>query len=704
MNKLITILLLSVGWTYGATSPNIMLDWSKSPVGALTTATLSNAIVGTINSAYMDANPARWYVENTNGNTPAFPSTITINGTNWTGVSANWLVNNCNAGSGYNYINVIFPGGADATTTNAMVCGFIQCNVTNTPGDHNLDQWILNKSTIYGDFAVMQIVPTNASVSLHVHDSLTSGSSANLAVTNLTFGQSYFVMLIQDAIAQTSTVRLYSPTSPFTLLASGTVSSDNRGGASYWLQMPSGYLGDLSGTISYGPMLIFLSPTAAQIDGVITNAVTTNAVSAAYGDVTNSIAVCPEGGTVHIPAGTVILTDGQFFNVPQTNISIVGAGSDQTVYVWGHTGDVAVQAPFHHLALGGGYFGLSGIGFYGYTNTAYGAINMRGNSFFRIHDCYFRVASLSTSAYGINFSPSSATRQPWGVVDHCQFYFPSNASGAAMTLSGMTNTWHTPFTYGTTNTIMVEDCTFAAVTSGGNSGVFDCYNGGHFAVRSCTMSNMTDTLHGCDTGGRSTRAWEFYSNNWTSAFTFGRALFIRGGSGVVHHETVVAGYQHLIDYFLYRADWNYQASMASQGWNMVTGANPMDGNFDANGYPPLDNVGAGSFPVGSSWDGVTTVHWATNQYQTIEGAYQWSNSFSGTNPISYVQAATTTNGTYATPPDLIKSGLNYFDNAAKAGYTTLVYPHPLVGPPAAVYPPSATISGGATITGGALIK
>lgn len=264
-------------WRHGQPSVasirvDVLLNWSQSQTGLVTTTTLSNAILGAGVSGQAVSNPTRWSIINTNGATPAFPSSITINGTNWNGVGTNWLYNNCNAGSGYEFLQVNLPGYPRASlNTNCLVCGYAKFLVTNSvDNEFNLDQWVLYKSDSNGDFSVMQVQPRASGVDIHDHSS-TAPDSTNAFCTSVTFGQTYFIMLYQDTTNQTTMERVYTGSAPYSLVAQTNITSDPRQYGTYLFQLPSGYIGDVPGYAVYGPLFLVFNPSWAQIDGIVTN-------------------------------------------------------------------------------------------------------------------------------------------------------------------------------------------------------------------------------------------------------------------------------------------------------------------------------------------------------------------------------------------------------------------------------------------------
>ena len=414
-----------------------------------------------------------------------------------------------------------------------------------------------------------------------------------------------------------------------------------------------------------------LAIAMALLRGSSSFGATVFAVDCSRDAVQAAIDAAESGDTVVIPTGSATWAEPVKVLVPK-QLTIQGAGQESTVITWACPVQQWTYAPFWYVVGKEESVRFTQLGFVAYSNALFGCIAIIGdNAGIRIDHCKFTIANLAGNTRGIYIGSGGAR----GVIDHCYFYAPEKTTAAGITCFGQTNNWHRPHTYGTTNALYVEDCVFDFVHA--NDSALDGYQGVHYVFRRNEVTNAMLSHHGTDSGSlRSTRSYEVYDNTFYTTNSLARVFFSRGGSGVLFNNTAVGPYGRGVVYYYYRADWKYTNQVAS--WGMVTGTNHLDGNFDSTGYPALDQPGRGSFPDNSSWPDVNAVSYATNDYQTLEGAYQWGNTLNGAPMVSHVQDAFLKNGTYPTPPDLIRKDRDYFDEIVKSGYSPLPYPHPLI--------------------------
>jgi len=121
----------------------------------------------------------------------------------------------------------------------------------------------------------------------------------------------------------------------------------------------------------------------------------------------------------------------------------------------------------------------------------------------------------------------------YGLIDSC------NITGAAgnnelIFARGPSNSWQTPDSLGTGNSVYVEDCTF-----NGPGYVCDANSNARFVVRFCTITGaMKVDGHGFASNSppRSVREMEVYNNIWTTSGAFVPIIEIRGGTGVLFNN------------------------------------------------------------------------------------------------------------------------------------------------------------------------
>lgn len=262
---------------------------------------------------------------------------------------------------------------------------------------------------------------------------------------------------------------------------------------------------------------------------------------------------------------------------------------------------------------------------------------------------------------------------PWGLIDHCNFYMPGSGApcdilfgrgnGGDYSSNGINGYgWTIPMSYGTTNTIMVENCNFAFTSPSSLQGAVSIFEGDsslRFCVRYCNFTNVSESVHGTQsgTGGyhKSCMQMEMYMNhwawNWTSSSTSAGYIFlIRGGSGVIWSNnfvnTAAAGI------FAIGTWTEFWAECASSDWQEESCLSQIT---NTNLYPLLEQVGQGC--VAPNTLGLSPY-------------YMWNNGWPGaTFPVHNL-------GKNADSV-FIQPNRDVFVNTAKPGYTPLVYPHPL---------------------------
>lgn len=415
-------------------------------------------------------------------------------------------------------------------------------------------------------------------------------------------------------------------------------------------------------------------------------AATNTADSASSTDVQTAINNAAQGDTVIVPSGTntwstpVTISYKNLTLRGQTNTTVITRSmasiDDQAL--------ACTLAKTNFVTIDGFVWKTAGQAQSGVVYIADPTTNVCQ---FRVTRCKFYISPTT---------PASGTRglyidRTFGLIDHCSFIqtdATATQQGISLDSGGnfhTTNNFHIPQSYGDTNTVVIEDCTFPFAQLA--DGAFDMYDGMKVVFRNNTVTNTAVGWHGCDSRCRGPRMFEVYNNTFYATASVFLTVYVRGGAGVVWSNTITGtGFGDFLVLTYYRANpGNAEHCIGAN----ADGSQNYDGNFDASGYPGLDQPGRGSFPASTPW--ATQSSYATNEFEALEGVYQWGNSYKGdTSPTTVIDTPNQTSNL----TNFLKLNRDFFDNTAKPGYTPLVYPHPLVtaqdggSPPAE---PTATV-------------
>jgi hypothetical protein len=281
---------------------------------------------------------------------------------------------------------------------------------------------------------------------------------------------------------------------------------------------------------------------------------------------------------------------------------------------------------------------------------------------FRVTDCEFLNASTGIgtgTAFGLQIGCINSNDQPgpYGLVDHCQFYFPGGvvynylnvfANGCA---DGWC--WTQPMSWGTTNSVVVESCAFAQPKSAPTSGLVEAMGGARLTIRYNNITNIPQSTHGIQSGARSsTLQIECYENNWMlndTTHTMSYLFLQRGGTSVIWSNTVAD-----------TSFWNlggvcqfWVECAATSLWQEEGCGSQLQYPSD---YPGSEQIGQG----------------VVNGAAGPVPVYIWGNNFPGT-----------TWGDFALGRDLgdvqfIQQGRDIYTNSVMPNYTPLIYPHPMI--------------------------
>jgi hypothetical protein len=359
------------------------------------------------------------------------------------------------------------------------------------------------------------------------------------------------------------------------------------------------------------------------------------------------------GDTVVLPRGTAVWNTLVTIDRP---ITLQGAGIDQTIIVNAQSVDLVTLTGgevIDIVAKSNGVTRVTGLTFNG---TQFGgSIDCDGELFaaMRIDHCKI----INSRREGVKISALVS-----GLIDHCTFVNNFLHVGDYPDRH-MTTSWQTPLTLGTTNCLVIEDCTFAYADTGSWDpwggkfwSSFENGRGARLTFRYNRWTNYDDSLaispimdaHGNqepvnlinNTGPhRGARSLEVYGNIFDNHVSptytrYCRNSYLRGGTLVIH-DNVMVGKQMDTTFFCQEED------------------GPSRFNFLTN-YPGYDQ------------------HWM----------WMWNNVANGT-PITQLS--------YVDPSDAIflLAGTNVFWSP-KPDYKALAYPHPLtqLGIPPPSRPPT----------------
>jgi hypothetical protein len=150
---------------------------------------------------------------------------------------------------------------------------------------------------------------------------------------------------------------------------------------------------------------------------------------------------------------------------------------------------------------------------------------------FRIDHCRFE----NFQNIGITvLSPNTTGGAVYGLVDNCDFVISSGANGLYIYSGSNGNNWNGSMTWGTADTVVIEDCTFTktGLTEEGRPAVDSSYFGARWMLRRSTLTNWVLVAHGADTAPTSTMQVEVLHNNisLTANDSVDFIMYLRGGS------------------------------------------------------------------------------------------------------------------------------------------------------------------------------
>jgi hypothetical protein len=314
-------------------------------------------------------------------------------------------------------------------------------------------------------------------------------------------------------------------------------------------------------------MLLFLS--SSRLIG-FTKSGTTYTTNGSQADVNAAIVHATAGDTVNIPPGTFTWgTSGLGTNINKP-IVLTGAGPAKTTIIIASTGPSGTSGVMR-LNAAATVKGFAVIPADNSAPFATGATNG-----WRITDITYNPGA-STVTYYFSYTGSG-----YGLIDNCTIT-GGGGNNELIFGRGPSNSWQTPSSMGTANSVYIEDCTF-----NGPGYVCDANANARFVVRGCTITGaMKVDGHGLasNTPARGVRHMEIYNNTWTSTGTYWNAIEIRGGTGMVfdNTNTNTASDQHGRIRF---TDYGYVSPWSNFAKVVQTKIN----------YPVTDQIGVGRDP------------------------------------------------------------------------------------------------------------
>lgn len=371
-------------------------------------------------------------------------------------------------------------------------------------------------------------------------------------------------------------------------------------------------------------LLIIISAACLKCGGAVWPA-----SSPSFLDVSNAVTLAQDNDTVTIPSGVGFWTNSLFITKA---VSITGNGIGNTV-IGGN-----VDLINYTLASTSDYpFRVTGISF---TNV-FGKLSVLvsgsdGVSAARIDHCSFDGGTRAIHAW----------KRVWAVIDHNSF---TNCHIAVGSTGDNNAAWLRTDAVGTTNCVVIEDCTFGVPPGSALENQVYHQEGTRTAIRNCTFLGSTgdpafleghgnqNYYSGTGADVRGTVFIEAYRNTFTIGINNYRWFHFRGGQILLYSNTV----------------------------------------SDLSGSTPLVH-----FTEEEAWQTNWFVPLRTNwpAQDQITNTFIWANTRAGTNYFSLVIDDPSTN--------FIRLNRDYWLEAPNAtngspagilaGYAPLVYPHPWV--------------------------
>ena len=346
-------------------------------------------------------------------------------------------------------------------------------------------------------------------------------------------------------------------------------------------------------------------------DAKATGTITASSVD--FAEVKAAVAKAHDGDTVVIPAGTATWTKTLPIN---KNISIIGAGSDQTIFI-DQTPKGKNQNPLFQIESKSTttLSRISGFTINGSTGGATGNTIDKGS----LGAISIAAVSATPNVRVDHIKFNQLYQRPlvffggaWGVVDHCDFTMGEWTGGINIRHDAWKgrgkygdNSWADEPQWGTEQAIFIEDCTFNNFSS---ATFIDGDAGMRVVVRHNTIYGSEAGNHGTETGQRfrGGRTFEFYQNKCDggpSTFKHNWMIYIRGGGALVWGNDSDR-YDSLVVMSEYRL-W-----FAATPWGQANGVNAWDMNS-----PTIYAAGTHTGTNDSNTLVDSGAHWQPNQWR-----------------------------------------------------------------------------------------
>lgn len=347
-------------------------------------------------------------------------------------------------------------------------------------------------------------------------------------------------------------------------------------------------------------------------------------------DVSNAVSLASNGDTVSIPSGSSFW--GVKLSIDKA-VSLIGDGSANTKI--GGTNDLVsyyVESSASNVS-----FRVSGIGF---TNiTGYHSVlisGLNGIEAARVDHCTFDGGTRAIHSW----------KKVWAVIDHCSF---TNCNVSCGQTGEGNAAWLRSDAPGSTNCVVVEDCTFGLPPNVNLAHQIYNQTGARVAVRNCQFIATTGDPYFIEAHGN--------QNYYT-------------GTGSDFRGTVfVEAYRNSLQMDINNNRWTYfrggQILLYSNVFSDLSGSTPLMQLTEEEGWQT-------NFfnPLRTNWP-------AQDQ---ITNSFFWGNTRGGSNLTSYLIETNTTTFIHENrdfwmqPPN----ETNGSPAGVMASYQPLVYPHPRV--------------------------
>ena len=189
---------------------------------------------------------------------------------------------------------------------------------------------------------------------------------------------------------------------------------------------------------------------------------------------------------------------------------------------------------------------------------------------------------------GVNVWGNRENQLPRGLIDHNVF------EGTRILVVGWSGLsanalWAQPLDLGGAQAVFVEDNAFVQTSEPPQ--VIDTNYGGRYVFRHNTVTDGYLEVHSLQQG-RGSRSWEIYNNKFVYTREAWTAMFIRGGTGVVHNNTISVGDAGRLNQPSITLD-NVRSFRTGYEYGMCNGKSTADGNQMSNGWPCRDQIGRG---------------------------------------------------------------------------------------------------------------